>query len=187
MDKKEFIHNVIWRLSNISVGASALRNQGAPGIVEAARVYFREEIELAKLFKALSSNKRYKKFLDTHTSNLLKTFPSKGKSWGAARKGLNLYFREVVYNKFISDYYGLPKNMNKYNIAIAFLEVPLDRDVATGIRRDAGEELPKWKSIRDLDKRISDVYQNAAMAIAKEEGVARIHLDLKYWRQKQLV
>ncbi len=187
MDNIEFINNVIWRLSNISVGASALRNQGAPGIVEAARVYFREEIELDKFFIALSTSKGYRKYLDTHTSNLLETFPSKGKSWGAARKGLNLYFREIVYNKFISDYYGMPKKMDRYNDAIAFLEVPLDKDVATGIRRDAEEELPKWISIRDLDKGISDVYQEAAMNIAKQEGVARIHLDLKYWRQKQLV
>lgn len=185
MNESEFIDNIIGRLSNISVGASALRNQGAPGIVEAARVYFREEIELAKLFKALSTSTGYRKFLDTHTSNLLKTFPSKGKSWGAARKGLNLYFREVVYNKFISDYYGLPKSMDKYNFAIAFLEVPLDFDVATGIRNDAKEKLPKWKSIRELDKSTSDLYQKAAMEIAKEEGVARIHLDLKYWRSTQ--
>lgn len=183
MDNIEFINNVIWRLSNISVGASALRNQGAPGIVEAARLYFREEIELDKFFIALSTSKGYRKYLDTHTSNLLETFPSKGKRWGAARKGLNLYFREVVYNKFITDYYRLPKNLKKFNEAIAFLEVPLDLDVATGIRRDAKNELPKWKSIRELNKDRSDLYQKEAALIAKERKTARVHLDLYYWRQ----
>lgn len=184
MKERAFIEGVQRRISIISVSASALRNQGASGIVDASRLYFHEEIKLVDFFKAVSSSNSYKRYLDTHTTKLLKTFPSSGKSWGAARKGLNLYFREVVYNKFISDYYGLPNDINKFNKMFAYLEVPLDRDVAMGIRQNSPEELPEWKSIRELKKAKSELYQEAANHIAKEKGTIRIHLDLIYWRQQ---
>ena len=76
------------------------------------------------------------------------------------------------------------------NVSVIPLNIPpsrisLDRDVATRIRLDAEEELPQWKSIRELDKKLSALYQNAAMQKARKEGIARIHLDLKYWRSSK--
>ena len=182
MTEKEFIDRIKKRLSIIAVGASALRNQGAPGIVEKSRNYF-YGISLDEYFKKLPHQDKYSKFLDDHTTQLVKTYPKDGKSWGAARKGLNLFFREVAYNKFFSDHYKLPTEYIKFNEAVKHLEVPLDKDVAKGIYNDKKGILPKWTSIKKLTKEDSDLYQKEALNIAQKARTARINLDIKYWRQ----
>jgi hypothetical protein len=181
MKETEFIESVRNRLINISVGASALRNQGASGIVEKSRSYFRNNIELSRFFDKLPK-KTFDKYLDEHTNLLLLDYPKKGKSWGAARKALNLYFRELVYNKFICDYYRVPKAKKKYHDFILNLEVPLDKDVAMGIKKNSLDSTLKWIGIRNLDKETSSLFQEAAEIIAKQQGIARVHLDLNYWR-----
>jgi hypothetical protein len=182
MTQNEFIDNIHKRLSIISVGASALRNQGAPGIVKTARDYFYKSIILDDFFKVLQDPLMFRDYLDNHTNNLLMEFEPAGRNWGAARKGLNLFFRELTYNKFISDHYKLPIDVEGFNDTIKYLEVPLDNDVAKGIIRNAKLDLPKWVSIKSLTKEKSDQYQFAALAIAEDEMIARVHLDLKYWR-----
>ena len=42
--------------------------------------------------------------------NVLTYFPDNAQSWGAARKGLNLFFREIVYSKFFSHRFSLTEN-----------------------------------------------------------------------------
>lgn len=44
MSGQEFITRIKRRLAQIAVGASALPNQGGPGMVSAARTYFDKEI-----------------------------------------------------------------------------------------------------------------------------------------------
>jgi hypothetical protein len=185
MTQNDFIDKIHKRLSIVSVGASALRNQGASGIVDIARDYFYQSISLDDYIGKLSNPDRFAKFLDDHTQKLLKVFPADGKSWGAARKGLNLFFREAVYNKFISDHYKLPTDLTVFNKLIRQLEVPLDFDVATGIYKDKNGTIPKWISIKKLTKDVSDIYQKEALAIADSKKVARVHLDLIYWRQRE--
>jgi hypothetical protein len=185
MTQNDFIDKIHKRLSIVSVGASALRNQGASGIVDIARDYFYQSISLDDYIEKLSSPDRFAKFLDDHTQKLLKVFPADGKSWGAARKGLNLFFREAVYNKFISDHYKLPTDLTDFNKLIRQLEVPLDFDVATGIYKDKNGTIPQWISIKKLTKEVSDIYQKEALAIADSKKIARVHLDLIYWRQRE--
>lgn len=183
MEQNEFLNKIHKRLSIVSVGASALRNQGASGIVEIARTYFYESIVIAEFFDSLTTANKFIIFLDFHTEKLLQKFPVNGKSWGAARKGLNLFFRELVYNKFISDYYKLPTEINEFNKIIRHLEVPLDLDVATGIYKASNATIPKWKSIKELQRNKSEIYQKLALEIAENKQIARIHLDLLFWRQ----
>lgn len=184
MTPDEFIKKNHRRLSIISVDSSSLRNQGAPGIIKSARDYFYNSISLDSYFEKLSNPDKFRHFLDNHTNQLLDLFPSTGKSWGAARKGLNLFLRDVVYNKFFSDHYGLPSDYKKFNETVKYLEVPLDSFVAIGIFNDAKGILPKWISIKKLTREISDLYQIEAQKIAEEEQTARVNLDLKYWRQE---
>lgn len=182
MNEKTFLNSVRKRLSIISVGASALRNQGASGIIKIAREYF-YAIDIDEFINSLDNEDIYSNFLNKHTDILVLNFPENGKSWGGARKGLNLFLREIVYNKFFSDYYKLPTQYNEFNQKIKFLEVPLDKDVATGIFAESAMGLPKWASIKSLSPHISKVYQNAAQIIAQEENFARVNLDLRYWRK----
>ena len=185
MTQNDFIDKIHKRLSIVSVGASALRNQGASGIIGIARDYFYQSISLDDYLDKLVSPDKFPEFLDDHTQKLLKIFPSDGKSWGAARKGLNLFFREAVYNKFISDHYKLSTDLNTFNKLIRQLEVPLDFDVAAGIYKDKNGAIPKWISIKKLTKKVSDIYQKEALAIADSKKIARVHLDLIYWRQRE--
>lgn len=187
MTEREFLKRNHRRIAQISVGASALRNQGASGIVEIARDYFYTSIPINTFFSKMKSHVAYREFLHFHTIELLQQFPKGGKSWGAARKGLNLFLRDIVYNKFFSDYYKLPTDYKGFNETIKHLEVPLDRDVAKGIQMVMKEKakLPmlQWKSIKGLQPGVSDSYQLEALHIAERLKTARVNLDLKYWRQ----
>lgn len=182
LTETEFLDNVRRRLAIVSVGASTLRNQGAAGIVDKARDYFTDKIKIADFFTVLPDPAAFDNYLDLHTANLVLTFAEGGQSWGAARKGLNLFFREVVYNRFLADHYKLPANFADYNYAIKNLEVPLDKGVGTNIQSQK-PYLPIWVSIKLLQKPISDQYQRAAQELADKDNIAKVHLDLKYWRQ----
>ncbi len=183
MTESNFLDSIHRRLLIISVGASALRNQGAPGIIKVARDYF-YNIDIDKFINSLDEEGIFIEFLNYHTDTLLSYFPENCTSWGAARKGLNLFLREVVYNKFFSDYYRLPTNLDDFNEKIKFLEVPLDKDVATGIYNEKEIILPKWISIKTVTPNISEQYQSAAEILAKKENIAKLNLDLKYWRRE---
>ncbi len=166
-------------IAEISIGASALRSQGAPGVVSAARKYFKK-IDLAE-FSSLDF-KQFPRWLDSHTEGLRKSFPLKARgSWGGARKGLNLFLRSCLYNTYLAREYRLEEKEK-------ILEVPLDKDVATGLFIDAkdwGVSLPKWDAIKRLRKKESEMYQIFAHDLALDRGIARIHLDLYYWRRKK--
>ena len=184
MNQSEFIDNVHKRLAQISIGASALRNQGATGLVETARDYLANSIRIEDFFEKIENEAEYKRFLNHHTEKLQELFPEGGQSWGAARKALNLFFRELVYNKFIAEEYRLPLELEQFNHKVRHLEIPLDKDVATEIWNKS-KELPKWRSIKTLSLEVSERYQSKSLEIAQEEDTARIHLDLIYWRPKK--
>ena len=183
MKNENLINKMQRRIAQISVGASTLRNQGAKGIIEICRNYFENSIELKEFKKELKS-KNYKKYLDRNTMELLDRFPKNGKSWGAARKGLNLFFREVVYNFYLANHLEISAVEEENRKILTRLEVPLDKDVATGLI-DKFPELPKWKSIRKLTEKESQIYQETAFKYAEKLQLPRIHLDLEFWRREK--
>lgn len=182
MTERQLLDKIHRRLAEITIGSSAMRNQGAPGIVQITRSYLYQEIRPRDIFSRLGSERRLINFLNRHTIQLADAFPTDFQNWGAARKALNLFLREVVYNKFLSERYGLSTNFEECNSQIKYLEVPLDGHVAKGIAERADENFPVWEGIRNLTPAISALYQDAALNIAEEEGVARVHLDLILWR-----
>lgn len=182
MTEQKFFQLLHRRLSQISVGASAIRNQGAGGLIDTLRNYFETNIDLEEFITYLPTQNLFNDFLNQHTVNILTSFPDNAQSWGAARKGLNLFFREIVYSKFFSHRFSLPDNFNEFNLLIQYLEVPLDREVANGISADTNQQLPRWTGIRHLTPQISEQYQNQARIIATQENIAKVNLDLKYWR-----
>ena len=46
--------------------------------------------------------------------------------------------------------------------------------------------LPSWPRIISLTPEVSAEYQNAALRIANNKKIARVHLDLTYWRNKSI-
>lgn len=182
MTEQQFYQLLHRRLSQIAIGASAIRNQGAGGLIKILRQYFETKVDLEHFIESLSDDIQYKDFLNKHTLHILTLFPNTAQSWGAARKGLNLFLREIIYSKFFSHRFSLPNNFEDFNLFVKFMEVPLDKEVAHGLIADSKGLLPKWINIKHLTPALSETFQNHAFIIATRENVARVNLDLKYWR-----
>jgi hypothetical protein len=169
---KKFIELIQHREANVSIEASAARGMGK-GTVEAARTFLCG-LRLAGF--ATRSEAAFLQRLDAETLALQKRLPQK--SWGAARKFLNIFLRGALYNRFLCEHFGLAS-------LEPFLEVPLDKSVATALRkRDHRSSLPRWNTIVRLEKEASDKYQTFARRVAERKKLARVHLDLWYWRAK---
>lgn len=182
MDKNDFIKLSQRRIALTCIGPSAIRNQGASGLIQTSRAFFEENINLLE-FRKVFITKHCESYLDDLTDKLNMRFPSEGKSWGAARKGLNLFFRDAVCNTYLADFLNLPTDFEENLKALQRLEIPLDRDVATALNSEY-PDLPKWKTIKSLVKSTNKLYQDMALVYADNKGIPRVHLDLIFWRSK---
>jgi hypothetical protein len=174
---KEYYNNLLQnRISELAVNSSAMRNQGAKGIIKICRDFFKD-LDLHKF--VVDSEQKFISQLNLKTNSLVKKLPLGAQNWGTARKALNLFLRDVLYNYYLRNYY-------KFNKIEKYLEVPLDSFVSTGIKQNSvNPELPKWPGIIHLKPDDSMIFQNRAKEIAKKENVSRVHLDLKYWRNTE--
>lgn len=172
----EFIRFHQKSLGERAIGASTLRSQGASGVIRRARNYLKR-MDLKPL-KRVRNQKQFRKYLEERTRRLANSFPDGAKgNWGAARKAINIFLRDCSYNRHVSKAFILSK-VNKW------LEVPLDSHVAEGLAGNSSSPIKKWKSIKSLNLVTSDYYQELALRIAKDKGIARVDLDLIYWRSK---
>ena len=173
MNKNSLIKFHKRRVCQLAVGASALRNQGAEGVVKTAREFFKD-IKLQ--YFVIQNGIKFQMRLDLVTHRLLKKFPKKARNWGAARKAINLFLRDVLYNTYLNKH-------NSFQKVEKYFEVPLDSYTIKGIKADSKNSLiPKWSGIKYLKSEDSKIFQNIAKDIAKRKGIARVHLDLMYWR-----
>lgn len=191
-------------LINFSIGASAVRNQGN-GIAEPIRERLRKELSVPIFFKNLKhkSERRFDNYLNEMTDKItgLKGIsnndnPSGMVQWGTARKCVNLLFRSVVYNGFMWEEFRIKKADFRSGGLIDKLEVPLDSYIVKGIKRDCKKfkkiefdsTLYSSFSIIGLDKEIeSPYYQNIASLIAQKRNICRVDLDMRYWRNQELL
>jgi len=168
--QQDFIQRVQKFEASVSIGASTARRMGK-GTVAAARRFLRS-LDLRRF--VTESEDAFQECLDATTLECQARLPSK--SWGAARKFLNIYLRGALYNRFLCEHYGLA-------ILEPFLEVPLDRSVAIGLRgEDGGLSLPRWGTVIRLKPDVSAAYQAFASSVSRRKGCARVHLDLWYFR-----
>jgi hypothetical protein len=193
-EEKKFIQSVRRRVANVAIGASTVH--GAPEkTAETIRKFLADDVrkdgtrdkdalKINPLINA-KSEKAFIKALNRATMDL-DTFLQKEikgeKSWGRARKCLNIFLRDFFYNRYLYDHYQLKKKRDLES----WLEIPLDSHVAKGIKTDSAknQNLPRWKTVIGLEKENSELYQCAAAKIAKNKyKTHRIHLDLVYWRQ----
>lgn len=163
------------RIANTTVGPSAVRGMGPKGTVQAARNYL-ASLKLHKFSK--KNEKEFRTFLNRTTQEYLRQLPRGAKHWGMARKLLNIFLREVLYNQYLCKKYD-------FNHIEPWLEVPLDSYVAKGLRAEPGGEiLPKWKTVIGLDQTTSRQFQSFAVKVASRKNIYRVHLDLFYWRRE---
>ena len=157
-----------------TLSSSTLRNQGASGVIRSARQF------LAALdLTAFSAAERalFEGRLDQCTANLVEALPEGARHWGSARKALNLFLREALYNRYLCQAFHL-------DALEPWLEVPLDSVVAQGLKALSPRgSLPQWTGLKGLTKDRSDPFQLRAQQIADDWGVARVHLDAYLWPQ----
>jgi len=167
------------RTAMLAIGRSTLRNQGAAGMVAHARSFLRA-IDLGAF--SSTTQKQFARLLDSQTKRLANGFPGDGRgNWGAARKSMNIFLRDVVYCRPLCEHYRL--------VAIEpWLEVPLDSNVYDGLVSDWEDPgvVPPWPGVRALTPSTSRVLQRIATAIAESMGTARVHLDVRYWRRGEM-
>ena len=177
MKKQEFLDNIKRYEANISIGPSTLRNQGAPGVIKAAR-NFLVECDLTELKKIKPSE--YADILEKWTCDLIIKLPKKANKWGTARKAINVFMIQIFFNRYLAKEYGLEKFKDA-------LETPLDSYADKGLRNwleklNSKMEIPEWEGIKNLKVEKSKQYQECASYVAKENGLSRACLDIILWR-----
>ena len=171
MKPKDFIKTLQRKVAFTAVGPSALRGQGK-GVLRASQ-NFLAHMSLARVPK--SSAKRFQHWLDRQTELLLNSLPIKNRPWGAARKVINLFLRDALYNQYLSKQFKLQP-------IESWLEVPLDSAVAKGLKLQSNrDELPRWPGLKNLEANVSEGFQVFASKRANLKKVARVHLDMYLW------
>jgi len=169
MDGSPPIEDIQKFIAVSAIGPSALRNQGK-GVIGRVRRYL-SRMELAEI-QRVRSEAVFQQWLDEKTSRLVRNQKVK---WGAARKALNLFLRDCLYNKFLNSKYSLER-------IEPWMEIPLDSIIAGVLKNDAGRgQLPVWPKLKRLRKNESERFQHHAMKMAAKRNIARVHLDVSIW------
>jgi hypothetical protein len=161
------------RVASLAVGPSTARGMGPPGTIGAARSFL-AALDLSALSLVCRSD--YPAYLDRLTDDFVRALPEGARFWGAARKFLNIFLRDVFYTRQLCEAFPLHHLED-------LLEVPLDSHVGKALRSEPeGASLPRWQTIIGLQTSISAQFQDVASGVARRRGFARVHLDLLYWR-----
>jgi hypothetical protein len=171
---RRFLRAIQHRAARAAVGASATRGRGTSGVVPRARTFLLS-LNLARF--GTRDQRAFKRALDGTTARLKRSLPKRGASWGLARKLLNIFLRDSLYTAYLSKAYGLAA-------AERFLEIPLDSITALRIRQGV-PDLPRWPGVKYVSPDMSAAYQAAALLVARQEGVNRVHLDAYWWGTRE--
>jgi len=162
------------RAARSALGPSSMRGAGSRGVVEAGRPVLRG-MDLRRF--STSNQRKFASELDRATDGLLRSFPRSARHWGLARKGVNIFLRDCLYTVYLREAFGLA-------VAEPFFELPLDSLTGHALHAATPDRLPRWRTVRGLDKPISDEFQSVAADIARVRGIARVHLDAIWWGQR---
>jgi hypothetical protein len=168
---RDLIPEIQAHVARVTLGPSALRRQG-PGVAEKARPFF-AALPLSRF--ATASSQAFARRLDEQTEALRGRFPQGSGSWGLARKLLNIFLREALYNKYLEERFRL-------SVSEPLFEVPLDSITGTQLAKKlGGTKLPSWPGVKHLRPEVSAQYQSKALEHAAELGICRVHLDAIWW------
>jgi len=174
MQGAEFIKQMQHKVAVSAVPLSAVRAQGA-GVLGASQ-NFLKRLRLAKIPR---SEIAFRQWLNRQTYSLVDQLPVPYRPWGTARKVINLFLRDALYNKYLARAF-------KLNQLQRWLEIPLDGAVAKGLKQKAGRgNLPPWLGLKKLTRSESDPFQEYALLWAKEARTYRVHLDIFLWLENR--
>lgn len=165
-----FLEALQTKVSRVTITSSSMRGPGCGAAIKAARSF------AANLNLRRFSSRTHHEFvsaLDEATSELLAGMPLEVRSWGLARKGLNIFLKECLYSSYL-------RAASRIDRSEHFLELPLDSLTGKALRK-TDLSLPQWESVRGLNPRLSARFQAAALSEGKRRELARVHLDVFWW------
>jgi len=171
MKQREFHKMHQSRIARGAVEASAVRGRGNAGVVTSARAFLRR-VNL-KAFST-SQPKKFTTALDRNTKALRARLPHKARLWGVARKALNLFLRDCLYNKYLNEAYSLDR-------ASRLLELPLDSFTGKALVEHARGTLARWSGVKHVTPETSAAFQLVASLEGERRKVDRVHLDGLWW------
>jgi hypothetical protein len=147
---------------------AALRNQ-EPGVQGAIQKHL-AKINLRGI--PSESERRYVRWLDARTDEILDGLTVRVRPWGSVRKALNLFMRACICDHYLRSRYAL----NKIE---PLAEMPLDSIVARVLKQKAGRgKLPVWPGLKWLRSSANRKFQAFAADYARERGFpVRVYLD----------
>jgi len=179
MEKDEQFYPDMQRyIAVTTIGPSALRNQGSKDVIKKAQKHL-GAIDL-NVFR-VSDETSFLRVLNDETENLRCALPPEAQRWGAARKALNLFLRDICYNRFLCERHDLSRTEE-------WMEIPLDSLIAASLKREAkkeGVQLPRWKGLIGLLRDDSSKFQAFAKQLASGQGISRVHLDMRLWTKER--
>jgi hypothetical protein len=158
---QQFLRELQRYVAITTVGPSALRNQGTTGVIQAAQDHL-SSLNLHTVRTA--SETAFLRWLDQETEQLRRALPKGAQNWGAARKALNLFLRDVCYNRFLCRGNRIAALLKRWSQEM-------------GDNRD----LPRWPGLIKLTPDTSRRFQNVARKLARSQGISRVHLDMRLW------
>jgi len=174
--KPDVFYTIMQRkIAVTAVGISAVRNQGK-GVLKACQDYL-AELDLDEIPK--SNQTDFEDWLDKTTKGILDSLPIRNRPWGTARKALNLFLRDLFYNRYFNSLCDLDR-LEKW------FEIPMDSAVANGLIQKAGKtKLPSWPGLKHLKKTKHAAFQKEALDQAQKLRIERIHLDMYLWLENR--
>jgi len=172
----EFYHDMQRYIAVTTIGPSALRNQGSKGVVKAAQRHL-AAVDLG-VFR-VEDEAAFHRTLDQETERLRRALPREAQNWGAARKALNLFLRDICYNRFLCKRHKLAQTEE-------WMEIPLDSLIAASLKRKGKRgHLPPWPGLNGLTPKLSFKFQAFAKQVALAQGISRVHLDMRLWTEER--
>lgn len=95
---KPLIEAIQAHVAIVAISPSTVRGQGAKGVVAAARDFLK--VLPLDPFSA-GGEAGFVSVLERSTMDLISTLPAGAKSWGLARKCVNIFLRDAFYNFYL--------------------------------------------------------------------------------------
>jgi hypothetical protein len=97
--RRDFVDLLQKRVAGIAINSSSLRRQGPAGTIPAARAFCAK----LDLRRAPASENSFREWLDDKTQQLMIQLPVRAQgNWGAARKVLNIFLRDVADHRVLA-------------------------------------------------------------------------------------
>jgi len=169
-EQKTFFEAVQIKVARTTITSSSMRGPGCGAAIKTARAYT-GDLDLHRF--SCRTRIAFNAELNDATAELCSAMPRAIRSWGLARKGLNIFLRECLYTWYLRDHSRLDRSER-------FFELPLDSLTGRALRR-TDPELPRWDSVRRLTPELSSRFQDAAKREGYKRRLARVHLDVFWW------